>query len=117
MTVKYPCVICNRAVAKNHKGIQCDTCDLWVHIKCNNTSITEYNHLVDDDSLWSCRPCLTQSIPFKDISNENLKQTLQGKNINDPILTDFNCDTHIEFIRDVDTALLQLDDEMSNNET
>ena len=35
MIVKYPCLVCNRAVTKNHKAVQCDCDDSWVHIACN----------------------------------------------------------------------------------
>ena len=30
--VQFPCLKCNRAVAKNHKAVQCDICDKWVQI-------------------------------------------------------------------------------------
>ena len=36
MTVKFPCSVCSRAVAKNHKAVKCDECDKWIHIKCNH---------------------------------------------------------------------------------
>ena len=35
MLVKLPCKIYNRPVEKNHQGIECDTCDTWVHLECN----------------------------------------------------------------------------------
>lgn len=36
MTPKLPCGFCYRAVAKNHNAVYCDSCNLWVHMKCNN---------------------------------------------------------------------------------
>ena len=41
--LKYPCNLCSKSVMKNQKAVQCDSCDLWVHIKCNGTSDDEYN--------------------------------------------------------------------------
>ena len=36
MVVQFPCLKCNRAVAKNHKAVQCDICDKWIHIEIYN---------------------------------------------------------------------------------
>ena len=36
--VKFPCGICNKSVKNNHKACQCDSCDLWIHIVCNDIS-------------------------------------------------------------------------------
>ena len=55
--VKYPCGICYKSVKSNHKAVQCDTCDLWVHIGCNGTSDDEYELLKVSDDLWECLVC------------------------------------------------------------
>ena len=31
---KYPCGICAKPVKINQRGIQCDFCDIWHHIRC-----------------------------------------------------------------------------------
>ena len=36
MAVEFSCLKCNRAVAKNHKAVQCDICGKWIHVACNN---------------------------------------------------------------------------------
>ena len=36
MVVQCPCFVCNKAVAKNHRAVQCDLCDSWVHIAFNS---------------------------------------------------------------------------------
>ena len=33
---KFPCRICVKNVSDKDKAVQCDLCELWVHIKCNN---------------------------------------------------------------------------------
>ena len=43
--VKDPCGICNKTVKTNHRAKQCDSYELWAHIRCNDTSLSEYEHL------------------------------------------------------------------------
>ena len=63
----FPCSICRYEVKHNHKAIQCTSCELWVHIKCNGISVDEYtqrqnNNLENpnlvDNELWSCMLCI-----------------------------------------------------------
>ena len=54
MPTKYPCNICNDLVAENHKAIQCDKCQLWVHIKCSKINVQTYNLLKEDETTWYC---------------------------------------------------------------
>ena len=39
MPAAFPCGICLNPVAKNHKAVKCDNCDLWIHIKCNKINV------------------------------------------------------------------------------
>ena len=43
MLVQFPCLKCNRAVAKNHKALQCNICDKSFHLACNNLNTYAYN--------------------------------------------------------------------------
>ena len=52
MVVQFPCLVCYRAVAKNHRAVQCDLCDSWVHIACNNLNFYTYRILQKDKSPW-----------------------------------------------------------------
>ena len=45
MPVKFPCKICEKSVAENLKAVCCNTCNIWVHIKCNKISTNIYNIL------------------------------------------------------------------------
>ena len=40
---KHPCGICERPVAKNHRGLECDECGHWVHIKCGDVTSKTMN--------------------------------------------------------------------------
>ena len=43
--VKFPCKICVRNVTNCDQAIQCDLCDFWVHIKCNDLNYIDYKFL------------------------------------------------------------------------
>jgi hypothetical protein len=56
--VKYPCIICERPVAKNHQALQCDSCDNWVHIRCDRVTKEEYKKFQNISSLvFECPKC------------------------------------------------------------
>ena len=40
-----PCSVCYKNIQHNHKAVFCNNCHLWVHIKCNNISASEYKEL------------------------------------------------------------------------
>ena len=56
---KFPCSICNKNVLSNQKAIQCDSCYLWCHIKCDGTSAEIYDKLMSSDETdsWHCLLC------------------------------------------------------------
>ena len=62
--VKYPCAICSRPVASNHRALQCDRCDFWCHIKCVGVPPAQYNQLIGSSTSWECPPC--GSVQFTD---------------------------------------------------
>ena len=64
MRIKYPCTVCGRSVAKNHKALQCDFCDQWVHIKSNLIDKKTYELLKQDEAPWSCIKCTKNIFPF-----------------------------------------------------
>ena len=59
--LRWPCSICNKNVTSSMKGIQCDTCNKWCHIKCDCMTVGEYEYFIttnDDDSIgWNCLYC------------------------------------------------------------
>ena len=89
-TLKDPCSICNRNVLDQQAGIKCDACDKWCHIKCNGTSLEEYNYYVstneDSNVKWYCLFCTVEyhykHIPFtlsnnSEIVNVNKSDTMK----------------------------------------
>ena len=59
--LKWPCSICNKNVTNRMKGLQCDTCEKWCHIKCDAMSEDEYKYYQSTDGnesiKWHCLYC------------------------------------------------------------
>ena len=70
--VKYLCGICHNLVNSNHKAIQCDICNFWIHAKCNTISITEYQNLQVSADTWFCKKCIIDIFPFSCLENFEL---------------------------------------------
>ena len=87
MAVKFPCKICNKAVANNHHAIQYDKCHSWIHIKCNKITLSTYQYLQQCVHAWYCIKCFEVVIPFSNISNDDLYKTNFCKKIKFKVLT------------------------------
>ena len=55
--VKHPCTDCNKPVKSNQKAIQCDFCDLWIHLKCTKLTVSEYNLMSKSNDCFYCECC------------------------------------------------------------
>ena len=84
MVVKFPCLVCNRTVAKNHRAVQCDLCDSWVHIACNNLNLYTYRKLQKEKSPWYCMCCFRKELPYGSINDTKLRNLLHGEAIVSP---------------------------------
>ena len=54
---KFPCLVCDKAVAWEAKGLQCDGCDKWAHIGCIRVGDSTYNAVGNSSNLWLCPDC------------------------------------------------------------
>ena len=66
------CSVCRKIVARNHRAINCDLCDLWCHIRCGGVKPQEYIKLQSANHFsWTCPACSStlQSLPFANTSN------------------------------------------------
>ena len=70
MVVRFPCLKYNRAVAKNHKAVQCDICNKWVQIACNNLNTYTYKKTQKDKFPCYCIRCLQKEVPYCSIGND-----------------------------------------------
>ena len=53
-TWKYRCAVCAKSVHSNQKGILCDGCCKWHHIKCIDMDHRSYTELSSSDETWYC---------------------------------------------------------------
>ena len=67
--------------------MQCDKCHIWVHIKCNEINLQNYEFLQKSPSAWYSIKCFEDIVPFETISNEELFKTNQGSKIKFTVLT------------------------------
>ena len=84
MPAAFPCGICLNPVAKNHKALKCDNCDLCdcdCHIKCNKINVQTYNLLINDNTVRCCLTCSKKLYPFSALNDNDFHSTIQGKTI------------------------------------
>ena len=64
------CSVCNKRVARNHRAVNCDNCNMWCHIKCASIRPSEYKNYQRLPSFsWWCPICLWSSLPFDNETN------------------------------------------------
>ena len=89
-TPKFPCSTCHKNVNKNHRAVCCDSCDLWIHIKCNYLDLTDYNKLKNDPLPFFCINCIKDNLPFTNLTNnEFIPFTTKGIMIPDEETSNF----------------------------
>ena len=54
---KYACGLCKKPVKSNQRGIQCDSCDVWIHTRCLGMNNDEYQLLANSSCWWICPGC------------------------------------------------------------
>ena len=78
---KFPCKICSKSVAKNHKAICCGLCQIWIHTKCNKINAATYNMLQNDETKWFCIECSKEIFSFSSLNGVEFFSTTQGKKL------------------------------------
>ena len=66
---KFPCKICAKNISENVKAVQCDLCELWVHIKCNNLNYLDYRYLQNSNESWYCIEYCSTIFRFNSLSS------------------------------------------------
>ena len=67
------CPDCERRVTYRSKGIECEACLNWYHLKCSNVSDKEYEQI--SEMVWYCKRCKEQRDQEK--PTENVKAFLR----------------------------------------
>ena len=58
---KFPSKISAKNVHDKDKVVECDLCELRIHIKCNNLNYLDYRYLQNCDESWYCIECYSTS--------------------------------------------------------
>ena len=66
---KIPFRIRAKSVHDKDKAVQCDLCELWIHIKCNKLNYLDYRYLQNCDESWYCIECCSTIFPFNSLSS------------------------------------------------
>ena len=68
----YPCTVCSHSVHRNHRALQCDSCQLWSHINCVSVSSCAYELLCSmTEFSWQCPSCLFSALPSFDACDDS----------------------------------------------
>ena len=67
------CPECNKEVTYRSKGVECESCLNWYHVKCGDISDDEYRNI--SETVWYCRKCI--AIREKNKSGQQAKLFLR----------------------------------------
>lgn len=66
-----PCAVCDKSVRDNQRGIYCDCCTCWLHLKCTKMALVEYEALSTQNDCWYCQSCLQSIFPFNHLDDDD----------------------------------------------
>ena len=70
---KFLCKICAKNVHDKGKAVQCDLCEFWIRIRCNNLNCLDYRYLQNCGESQYCIACCSTIFPLNSLSgNKNL---------------------------------------------
>ena len=85
--IKFPCKICGNIVTNSDQAIQCDLCDSWVRIKCNDLNYINNKIFQNSNDPWFCISCCSEIFLFSPVKNKNFNSNFydcnKSKNIVD----------------------------------
>ena len=84
------CLFREKVFKTRDKGICCDFCSKWIHIKCNNLNDLDYEYLKSKDKTWYCKTCINEILPFYNKKINPNKINFSNIDI-DPNLTNLLC--------------------------
>ena len=61
--------VCTKSVHDKDRAVQCDLCELWIHIKCNCLNYLDYRYLQNCVESWYCVECCSTIFPFNFLSS------------------------------------------------
>ena len=83
------CGICTMSVLESHKGVQCDSCDLWFHTSCCQISDSSYCRLANSTCIWICPNCGLHNLASFSVFGGS-DSTLNTSNSFQPLLYEYD---------------------------
>ena len=69
--MKEKCGICSKTVAYNHKKINCNSCNMKVHIKCTRFDKNDYDRYQKSEcKTFFCVNCIKENLPFSELNDK-----------------------------------------------
>ena len=88
---KAECGLCSGDVLNDHKAVQCDKCEMWVHNDCSFVTDFQYETMQNSSCTWICPKC--EFFNFSDsFFSEHLNLEDQNRFI--PLAKDTETRTH-----------------------
>ena len=81
---QFPCLSCKNCVKENQDSICCDSCNLWVHIKCTSLSQAQFYFLSNSDEPYYCVNCPPNNIPTQALVAQPIDPLPQPPNAPSP---------------------------------
>ena len=117
-------LVCSKKVAYNHKAVHkavlCGICNTWIHTKCNQLTIDDYEKFQNNtNSNFTCLQCHHAIFPFKSLNNQIFYTYLQkGVVLNDDTELELNpSPNHIAFMNKVTDQLRSFRFEENNEDS
>ena len=64
VTSKSKCKTCERTIARNHRTVRCQECQLPYHLKCSGLNMKNYRQMQSNMGYsWICDLCLLATLP------------------------------------------------------
>ncbi len=101
-TFIYSCGACNKTVGKRMRAIQCDLCNFWNHIKCDQIEPSHYEVLKKSDTQHHyCKRCKEEHFPFQSLENEQyIASIIHNVNIDDDLNLKINAPPRLRSLFD-----------------
>ena len=81
------CGVCDKVIATNHKHLECYLCTKSIHIRCNKFDEKTFKRFKENkEHIFYCIKCMDENIPFQNLTEKELKMTLDGIHIPDDII-------------------------------
>ena len=66
------CKTCDTNIKNTDSAAQCDICQFWIHIRCNNLNHIDSKYLQGSNDPCFCITCCNEIFPFGTLRNKNI---------------------------------------------